>query len=342
MRLWLSEADKSRFINPVWDVIEKDPEDVLDYTSLKKLPNRSDVIKWVNSGAADKYRIDWSKFDPKKKQNWDYSDVAEEIIQPFLDYQSDKQKKADPKNMFSNKEDFLILDENSHYLFVGLKTYEAAHFCDSFQCGGAGAKWCIGYDRQYWSFYNIKEESRFVLAYSKKRYGDMNDQKYMIEILQSGSCKVWSQVDRVKFKSTAIEKTCEYFSITEQDLLNWYSKLYGSTPFDTVRSVSMNQVFEGQVIKIDDSAKDVVLTDFDTQPSFEYANLCQGVKFGKNSRVLRVDGEGGVLRLEKLILGAKAYSEQAIVQKSLITDFVITNYSKVVIPELIFSAFLSS
>ena len=52
MRLWLSEADKSRFVNPVWDVIEKDPEDVLDYTGQKKLPNRSDIIKWVNSGAA--------------------------------------------------------------------------------------------------------------------------------------------------------------------------------------------------------------------------------------------------------------------------------------------------
>ena len=36
MRLWLSEADKSRFINPVWDVIEKDPEDVLVVSNVPK------------------------------------------------------------------------------------------------------------------------------------------------------------------------------------------------------------------------------------------------------------------------------------------------------------------
>lgn len=334
MRLWLSEADKSRFINPVWDVIEKDPEDVLDYTSLKKLPNRSDIIKWVNSGAADKYKIDWSKFDPKKKQSWDCSDVAEEIIQPFLDYQSDKQKKADPKNMFSNKEDFLILDENSHYLFVGVLTYQGAIFCDSFQCGGAGAKWCIGYEKtdRYWIDYVAKRNKRFVLVFNKKVYGDEFNQKYMLEISET-DCRGWDQKDQPE--DTLSTMACmDEFGFSQKQLNNWYKTLENKVKVDCKDSFSIAAIFAGEQAVIGNDVQFVKLTDFDCT-EFNYGIILENVRLGELVFEMISDGEGRDLHLSEVKMGAANAKEFAkFKSKTFLPHLKLKNYNRIVIDDL--------
>lgn len=334
-RYLLTEADKSRFINPIWDELESNIDMIIPYIGdIDKFPTRLDIIRWVNSGAANKYKIDWQKFDPKRN-NWTPESVATDIIKPYLDYTAEKAIKLNPKTNFQNKNDFEILFENDDYLFVGVKTYRGAIYCDSFQCGGAGAKWCIGYKRtsSYWESYNFLENKRFVLAYNKTLFGDKNKQKYMLEISEDGHCKAWTQDDKVK-NTMKTDKVCEFFSITRQDLSNFYAELYKNTATPKISDLSIKDiVLSEQNVVIDDSVETVNASGLDCE-DFHYGYMCSFVKFGKNTRRIRVDGGGMELYLDDFTLGARNLSELSYVENAQITEFVVTNFSKVVIRDL--------
>lgn len=342
MKFYLTEADKSRFIEPVWDELEYDPSTAMSYIdqSGDKFPSREAIIKWANSGAADKYKIDWQKFDPKKR-SWKVEDVAKDIIQPYLDYLQSKEIKKDPKTSFSNKEDFLILHENEKYLFVGVLTYKGAIYCDSFKCGGAGARWCIGYEKtdKYWIDYCINQEKRFVLVYNKKVFGDEFNQKYMLEVRNSDfydqrvTCTGWKQDDNPD--DTLSTKECiENFEFTQEQLTSWFENIKDKIKIDSVDTFSMRAVMNGSEVQLSDKNQSVYLKDFDCD-EFNYGTLLRNVKIGDGVRDLISKGEGKDLILTKIKMGPADKKEHDAFTKAVSKPKIILwGYNSVFIPDV--------
>lgn len=192
-----NEADKSRFIKPLFAKYGKNYATRINLANEldmepDELPSEEAIIKWVNSGAADNCKFDWQKSDNR--------DFFKELIRRYINYNNNKvnnNARTNPRKLFSDKEHYHIVDENEDWLFVSPLTYESAVFMDSFRCGGAGAKWCIGYERnnKYWNSYVHDKESEFILAYNKKSWGKSEGQKYMIQKEKDGHILTWPQND---------------------------------------------------------------------------------------------------------------------------------------------------
>lgn len=259
----LQEASKSRFINPVWEDLEKDPSYVMSQTEFPNspLPDKETITKWIDSGAAkdflnkpifDGKLFDWQKFTTGAALN----DVPLYVylINAYMNYQKEggsrKQKKDNPKNCFKNaKISAIFLDdlENDEFFFVSPICYKDALWMDSFDCCGVGAKWCIGYEQsdEYWESYVHSGGNLFILAVNKEnykksriepQYGD--DVKYMIQIDPRfiGDCKAWRQsdapsecIDAKKFKKFFGHNLNEFIISMDKNVLvkdNEYESWY--------------------------------------------------------------------------------------------------------------------
>lgn len=255
-KMKLEEASKARFIDKVWSELEKDPEEVMVMVGadVEKFPSRETITKWVDSGAADKFlksnNFNWQKFTIEGSENGVPLYVS--LISAYLDYVqsggSNKEKKQvmkeDPVQIFKNNPmglkvihegdnpvgaDMMIMDsiENEEWLFVVPLTHSACVFMDSFECGGQGAKWCIGQkdDDEAWKRY-LKQYSYFALAFNKDPDCVENKKKYMLQFraplkaedLQAGTLvddfnlyiKVWDQEDTEILKSSYVDKTFNF------------------------------------------------------------------------------------------------------------------------------------
>lgn len=230
----LTEADKSRFINKIWPQIELNATDIMETVgqninaelSGTDLPPKDQVVAFANSNASDKYKIDWNDFNSYDNDTlWD---ATIKLISSFLSYSTSRKNKKDPKSQFQN-EHFDILDENEDWLFVAVLDYKGAVYCDSYKCGGAGAKWCIGYEKgdSYWSKYTYEDLCKFVLAYNKKVYGNIKNQKYMIQLFpaDADATQTWRQND----KPTEIlnsRETLEKFNLPSIEIFEeWYNAI---------------------------------------------------------------------------------------------------------------------
>lgn len=96
-----------------------------------------------------------------------------------------------------------LLGENEKFVFVVPITQIGAEWTDSFECGGEGARWCIGTadDDSYWRDY-IDNGVWFILAMSKKSFLTIPEKrkedmlKYMIELSPDGAGpQAWKQSD---------------------------------------------------------------------------------------------------------------------------------------------------
>src|SRR5574344_1124085 len=114
-----------------------------------------------------------------------------------------KASKEDLHLLFKNRNDCKVIGENDKFIFVLPLSYEACIWMDSFDCGGGGAKWCIGYEKS--KFYydkDYKEGNAFILAFNKYPTNLSKDLKYMIQVdpiklgnnINAGEC--WPQNDR--------------------------------------------------------------------------------------------------------------------------------------------------
>ena len=215
------EASKRRFIEPLWQKLNNHEASIMNMTQHQDeaLPNIESIIKWVDSGAADKCHIDWQKL----KSDEQCIDEVVRIINSFYDYYnkggSIKDKKAlardDIKQVFrghrvtfdetgnGNGHDMALLCENDKFVFVVPITQIGAEWMNSFECGGEGARWCIGTadDDSYWRSY-IDEGVWFILAMSKRPFltdpkkRKEDTLKYMIELSpESDGPKAWKQSD---------------------------------------------------------------------------------------------------------------------------------------------------
>lgn len=246
----LKEASKKRFIDKVWNNPDFDESNVSlamrDYDASnvgllnKGLPSAEDITKWIDSGAADKFlkslNFNWQNFTfdaigPDGKTPL-YIYLIDEYLKYMKEGGSRKNRqqalKLNPKEVFkSNKMliaeeegadtsdcDFVFLNslENDKFIFVVPMNWQACKFIDSFECGGQGAKWCIGYanDDGYFNDYT-KNGDLFICAYSKKKDAPKNELKYMIQLSQYISeTRAWKQPDDPE-DTIPIEKFDRYF-----------------------------------------------------------------------------------------------------------------------------------
>jgi surface protein len=115
-----------------------------------------------------------------------------------------KATKTNPRILFEKRDGCKVVGENSDFIFVLPLSYENCVWMDSFDCGGAGAKWCIGYEknRDYYKKY-YEDGYSFILAFNKYPTDINNDLKYMIQVdpikLEAGDTedagKCWTQDD---------------------------------------------------------------------------------------------------------------------------------------------------
>lgn len=207
----LQEASKARFIEKIWNNAGSD--------DLK-----NEIIRWVDSRAADPYlrQINW---------NWQTSKNINDLVDAYKRFRDaggthrDKFKalqakrqevvKNDPYDVFRKSELKIIENEdnlswkmrfgmlflrsleNENWIFVMPNSWAACRFMDSFDCGGQGAKWCIGWEQsnEYWKTYT-KNGDLFILAFSKNPNPEQNDQKWMIELNEHiDRNKAWCQDD---------------------------------------------------------------------------------------------------------------------------------------------------
>lgn len=177
---------------------------------IDRVPSLTDEQKQKAKDFFKKYsnyenKIDWNKL---KTLTWkDFESVFE------LANQSKSAKKSDVRSLFGGDE-FRIVNEDDNFIYVSPLTYEAAKFMDSYNCGGAGAKWCIGWNdsRRYWHKYRrdgdvfcliMTKPNAQTTLYEQFKKGtvavmsnmDETDNKAMCQISKNGKVTVWSQVE---------------------------------------------------------------------------------------------------------------------------------------------------
>lgn len=194
----LNEASKHRFLKPLYNTYS---------ASVQNCPSFDELLNYIDTVNVS---LDWQSKDKEKLFN--------QIVSQYIQYKqkggSLKDRKQDAKNIFLGKSttnkpgqawgyDFFLHDdlETDKYIFLSVLSYDAAHFCDSFECGGEGAKWCIGYEKtdEYWNNYVDDDKYLFVLAFNKAEYANKNRNKnklkFMLALSPDDESKAWVQSD---------------------------------------------------------------------------------------------------------------------------------------------------
>lgn len=217
----LREADKSRFIKPLWDEYSEDNEDEIKklgitYDKILKFANsddpiikehfkknsvdwqskNKDYIKWYSIYNAYRDRLQKNKEKEKSKASYKADTFTNMVLLSDLTIleQGEPAENVDFVHLTS-------LDNDTFEFYVPM-THEACVFCDSAKAGGQGAKWCIGYEQSslYWDEYT-KKGNLFILAFNKKEFEKhsttpTNKLKFMIQISPNAEeTQAWEQDD---------------------------------------------------------------------------------------------------------------------------------------------------
>ena len=251
----LQEANKDRFLSKLYklynDIEESYDEDlaiesyfVLGQNNINLYNYYEPLLAFVNSNAADKYKFNWQQKDQKE--------LFKNIIEAFMYYlengtksQNKKLAKLDARKVFYNSglnvvesgencsnADFIILNEleDENFLYVGILSHEAAVFCDSFNCGGIGAKWCIGTKNnpEYFAEY-CRNGSLFVMAFNKSSKADCK--KLMFDFRPCVEPTIWDQEDNSnneqQFESLSLKKGAAVVKVFLDNIAK-YKTIYSS------------------------------------------------------------------------------------------------------------------
>ena len=197
------DEDKSRLIDRlVLPDIEDEEEKQKAREEMKAFFKKYNT--WEN-------KLDWNKLNTIT-----YADFEKIKDQATQTKGAQKREIADGniQSIFKSKDDrkFQIMGESKNWLFVAPLTWEAAVYCDSSENQGAGAKWCIGYekDESYWNDYFIDNGSLFIMAFNKN-YRTLNQEelqtnlKYMLEYTYRKGLNVWNQADEKTSRTTMFD-----------------------------------------------------------------------------------------------------------------------------------------
>lgn len=214
----IREADKSRFLKPIYDKYSNDYAAIPEYESLLKFVNNDPFM----SG------FDWQQMFKSFRNDDDETAKSyfDSIINKYQKRWDERERKTSEKLALHNGNiaemarakgfkvvdgedssdaDFAVLSslETDKYSFIVPLNWEAAQFCDSFECGGEGAKWCIGMkdNNAYWDEYT-EQGNLFILVFNKDvakkpvEQREENTLKYMIQISATpDETQAWTQDD---------------------------------------------------------------------------------------------------------------------------------------------------
>ena len=176
-----------------------DIEDKSEKEAYKK-----ELIDFFKSHSNFENKVDWNKFKTLTKKEFDEVVASADKTKGAEKRKEKSEIASDIKNIFKSQKgrEFFIAGENDRWVFAAPLNYEAAVFCDSSENQGAGATWCIGYEKtaSYWNHY-IADGSVFVMAFNKN-YKNLSKKdlqtklKFMIQRDKNDNYHVWNQSDK--------------------------------------------------------------------------------------------------------------------------------------------------
>lgn len=247
---------------------------------IDKVPSLTDEQKQQAKDFFNKYNVYENKIDWNNLNNLTWKDF--ESVFELAD-SSKSAKKSDLKKLFQG-DNFKIINEDDNFIYVAPLDYEGAKYMDSYECGGAGAKWCIGWekDKRYWRQYTNggsafclimqKPNSETTLYNAFASGGDVanlgnmddTDNKAMIEMTKNGTVNVWSQVKDAKILDNVSLESLSSFGFTVptdtydvvRDAINAYRESLGEPSLAEIEEVKGRAIVEF-LIEEDGEATDV-------------------------------------------------------------------------------------
>ncbi len=217
----LQEADKSRFLKPLWDQFSANSEPIkqfnITYEDLLNFINKDDPLikkyfdiygiswqsagndgsRWVSITQAYLERLKIQKNKEREKAVWGKDNIIDMATAVGL-------RVCEQGTDVDDSYDFVHLKDldNDTFTFLAPMSYDACVFCDSVQAGGEGAKWCLGYEKTngYWNDY-IEAGNLFIFAFNNKAFKkgknrESNTLKYMIQLNENpDETRAWLQDD---------------------------------------------------------------------------------------------------------------------------------------------------
>ena len=256
----LQEADKTRFIAPIYD------NEYIAWTARGDLahdlgidaarfcacfPTKESLIKFVNSGAADKLHINWQLLGQKAAEADMDSPSWKEIARLFSGYvdytygggsaKSKRHSLSHLKKLLANELNFLDLGENENWIFRGVLTWQGANKCNEAEIGNQLAKWCIGYTADD-SFWRSHRHEAFVVCVKKPEAADhITDEdydnydssiparKYMMEIYKNDKVQVWRPCDDPVAVIKDWNEIEDLFGVDQQLAGEWFKDVKAHT-----------------------------------------------------------------------------------------------------------------
>lgn len=172
---------------------------------------KNKAIDFFKSHANLESKIDWNK-----KNDDLIVDISLLMSTTGEKAEKNKEKRKVYKEAPTFGEGWKIFKETEDWIFAMPLTWEACNYADSTECGGEGAKWCIGYnkDDMYFNRYVFEEGCAFLMAFNKAYSGGVSPDspwptvctkglKYMIQIEEPDKSndekihdiEVWIQID---------------------------------------------------------------------------------------------------------------------------------------------------
>ena len=221
------EANKARLLKPLYDLYNTD--DTISFDNLNEFATRFDnKFDWNSPDKEELFNKILSAYKAYIENGGSRKErketIKKDVNKIFKEEFGDRcVKEYDPDSENGDNIDVIILDEleNENWIFVVPLQHEAAVFMNSYKCGGAGAKWCIGTaaNEMYWYEYICDDQDIFVMALNKNAYkgADENDIKYMLEIepepMRDDVC--WNQNDS---RDVELPNWKEKFGVTWNDI----------------------------------------------------------------------------------------------------------------------------
>ena len=145
---------------------------------------KNDIIAFFTVNPVFENRIDWNNKNITKE---DFEEV-------FASSRMSRKNRRNTVKMFKNHNCKIIVHTKEFVIVVPLDWY-CAKFLVSFDCGGEGAKWCIGSKstNTHWNSY-VERESVFYFVYFFNRH-PVFGKKLMIETRAKGRVCFYTQKD---------------------------------------------------------------------------------------------------------------------------------------------------
>jgi hypothetical protein len=146
---WMNMTKKARFIETLDALSSDKKKEITDF--FTKHPNYENHIDWNSKSLT-------------------YHDFEEVFTLAENSSRSIRRKaKTDPRLLFT-KHNCEIIRQTDDFLIVVPLDWECAVFFDSFECGGEGARWCIGNsdDAAHWNNYLANNNVFFLIFFTNK------------------------------------------------------------------------------------------------------------------------------------------------------------------------------